>query len=166
MLFSTDKRSQCHERDRGHGRGNNCWEAARRNQVILEQLTNNRIWKRIIHGKTLKYQFTFTNFSPSGIIVVRRGKGMSHSDSSGCWRRRSFTFDCGFIFTPIFFNYCNLGERDSIESRLSFQERFNFEVVKWTEAGMVSSTVIWANCKDSYCWKRLLGKSNYLNMAF
>lgn len=50
---------------------------------------------------------------------------MSHSDSSGCWRRRSFTFDRGFIFTPIFFNYCNLGERDSIESRLAFQEIFN-----------------------------------------
>lgn len=50
---------------------------------------------------------------------------MSHPDSSRCWRRRSFTFDCGFIFTPIFFNYCNLGETDSDKSILAFRECFN-----------------------------------------
>lgn len=62
---------------------------------------------------------------PSGIVVVRRRKGMCHSNSSGCWRRRSFTFDCGFIFTPIFFNYCNLRDRYYTESQIAFHEFFN-----------------------------------------
>lgn len=33
---------------------------------------------------------------------------MSHSNGSRCWRRGGFTFYCGFVFMPIFFDDCDL----------------------------------------------------------
>lgn len=80
--------------------------------------------KRMLCGKSVVLMHGM-DILPSGIVVVWRRKGMCHSNSSGCWRRRSFTFDCGFIFTPIFFNYCNLGDRYYIESQMAFHEFFN-----------------------------------------
>lgn len=124
--------------------------------------------KRIIQGKPVKYQFMLqTSYLLASlwyeegrvwVILIALGVGggeVSHLIVALSSRPSSSTTAiCG---------------RERLHwEQMSFSRKFQHtlhKVVKWTEACMDWSAIFGANCKDSYFWNKLWGKTKCLSIA-